>query len=81
MIKRDADWYPAVSICSGYGAGGLPVAIQLAGKPFQEVTVLRVADAFEKTRRSGIVAPASLEDLKDPAVAQHGKRHGLAILD
>jgi hypothetical protein len=48
MIKGDADWNPAVSICSGYGAGGLPVAIQLAGKPFQEVTALRVADAFEK---------------------------------
>jgi aspartyl-tRNA(Asn)/glutamyl-tRNA(Gln) amidotransferase subunit A len=40
--------YPAVSVCSGFGAGGLPVAIQLVGKPFQEATVLRVADAFEK---------------------------------
>jgi len=40
--------YPAISICSGFGAGGLPVAIQLVGKPFQEPTLLRVADAFEK---------------------------------
>jgi aspartyl-tRNA(Asn)/glutamyl-tRNA(Gln) amidotransferase subunit A len=40
--------YPAMSICSGFGAGGFPVAIQLVGKPFQEATVLRVADAFEK---------------------------------
>jgi aspartyl-tRNA(Asn)/glutamyl-tRNA(Gln) amidotransferase subunit A len=40
--------YPAISICSGFGEGGLPVAIQLAGKPFQEPTVFRVADAFEK---------------------------------
>jgi aspartyl-tRNA(Asn)/glutamyl-tRNA(Gln) amidotransferase subunit A len=40
--------YPAMSICSGFGDGGLPVAIQLAGKPFHEATVLRVADAFEK---------------------------------
>ncbi len=32
----------------GFGAGGLPVAIQLVGKPFQEATVLRIADAFEK---------------------------------
>ena len=40
--------YPAISICSGFGAGGLPVAIQLVGKPFQEPTVFRVADAFEK---------------------------------
>ena len=40
--------YPAISVCSGFGEGGLPVAIQLVGKPFQEPTVLRVADAFEK---------------------------------
>ena len=40
--------YPAISICSGFGEGGLPVAIQLVAKPFQEPTVLRVADAFEK---------------------------------
>ena len=30
--------YPAISICSGFGEGGLPVAIQLVGKPFQEPT-------------------------------------------
>jgi len=35
-------------VCSGFGAGGLPVAIQLVGKPFQEPTLLRIADAFEK---------------------------------
>ena len=40
--------YPAISVCSGFGAGDLPVAIQLVGKPFQEQTVLRIADAFEK---------------------------------
>jgi aspartyl-tRNA(Asn)/glutamyl-tRNA(Gln) amidotransferase subunit A len=40
--------YPAISICSGFGEGGLPVAIQLVGKPFQEPTVFRIADAFEK---------------------------------
>ena len=40
--------YPAISMCSGFGEGGLPVAIQLVGKPFQEATVLRIADAFEK---------------------------------
>jgi aspartyl-tRNA(Asn)/glutamyl-tRNA(Gln) amidotransferase subunit A len=40
--------YPAISICSGFGEGGLPVAIQLVGKPFQEPTLFRAADAFEK---------------------------------
>ena len=33
--------YPAIPLCSGFGAKGLPLAIQLVGKPFQEATVLR----------------------------------------
>jgi aspartyl-tRNA(Asn)/glutamyl-tRNA(Gln) amidotransferase subunit A len=41
--------YPAMTVCAGFGAGDLPVAIQLVGKPFAEATVFRVADAFEKS--------------------------------
>jgi aspartyl-tRNA(Asn)/glutamyl-tRNA(Gln) amidotransferase subunit A len=48
MMPFNVAGYPAMSICSGFGAQGLPVAIQLVGKPFQEATVLRIADAFEK---------------------------------
>ena len=40
--------YPAISVCSGYGAGDLPVAIQLIAKPFQETKLFGVADAYEK---------------------------------
>ena len=40
--------YPAICVCSGFGPGGLPVSVQMVGKPFQEAMVLRVADAFEK---------------------------------
>ncbi len=40
--------YPAMCVCSGFGPAGLPVSVQLVGKPFQEATVLRMADAFEK---------------------------------
>jgi aspartyl-tRNA(Asn)/glutamyl-tRNA(Gln) amidotransferase subunit A len=47
MMRFNVAGYPAISICSGFGAGGLPVAMQLVGKPFQEATLLRVADAFE----------------------------------
>ena len=41
--------YPAISVCAGFGDGGLPVAIQLVGKPFREPTLFRIADPFEKT--------------------------------
>jgi aspartyl-tRNA(Asn)/glutamyl-tRNA(Gln) amidotransferase subunit A len=39
--------YPAMSICSGYGAGGLPVSIQLIAKPFQEAMLMATAHAYE----------------------------------
>lgn len=39
---------PALSVCSGFGAGGLPVAIQLVGKPFADGLVLRAGHAFER---------------------------------
>nr|WP_294563960.1 amidase [uncultured Rhodopila sp.] len=37
----------ALSLCSGFGAGGLPVSLQVIGKPFQEATVLRAGHAYE----------------------------------
>ena len=40
--------WPAISVCSGYGVGGLPVAIQIAAKPFQEALLLQIAHAFEQ---------------------------------
>src|SRR6201997_3969426 len=39
---------PAMSVCCGYSAAGLPLAFQLAGKPFDEATVLRAAHAHEQ---------------------------------
>ena len=42
---------PALSILCGFtsdGPGGLPQALQLAGKPFDEETVLRTAHAYEQ---------------------------------
>lgn len=38
---------PAISVCTGFGEGGLPVAMQLVGKPFTEATVFRAAHAYE----------------------------------
>ena len=40
--------WPAMSICSGFGEGGLPVSVQIAAKPFQEATLFRAAHAFEQ---------------------------------
>ena len=39
---------PALSINCGFTAGNLPMGLQIAGKPFAEDTVLRVAHAYEQ---------------------------------
>ncbi len=50
--------YPAMSVCSGFGAGGLPVAMQLIGKPFAEATVFRAAHAYEMATSWRSVRPS-----------------------
>jgi aspartyl-tRNA(Asn)/glutamyl-tRNA(Gln) amidotransferase subunit A len=39
---------PALSLCTGYGDGGLPLSMQIIGKPFQDATVFRAGHAYEK---------------------------------
>jgi aspartyl-tRNA(Asn)/glutamyl-tRNA(Gln) amidotransferase subunit A len=38
---------PALSIPCGFTSAGLPIGLQIAGKPFDEATVLRVAHAYQ----------------------------------
>ena len=39
---------PALSVCSGFDARGLPFSLQIVGRLFDESTVLRAGDAYEK---------------------------------
>jgi aspartyl-tRNA(Asn)/glutamyl-tRNA(Gln) amidotransferase subunit A len=39
--------YPAMSIPMGLTTSGLPVGLQIAGRPFEEGTVFQAADAFQ----------------------------------
>jgi aspartyl-tRNA(Asn)/glutamyl-tRNA(Gln) amidotransferase subunit A len=47
-IPFDLTGFPAISIPCGFGSQGLPVGLQLAGKAFDEATVLGVAHAYEQ---------------------------------
>lgn len=40
--------YPALSVPCGFTAAGLPVGLQLVGRPFEEATVLRAGHAYEQ---------------------------------
>jgi aspartyl-tRNA(Asn)/glutamyl-tRNA(Gln) amidotransferase subunit A len=39
---------PALSVPCGFTSRGLPIGLQIAGKPFDEATVLRLAHAYEQ---------------------------------
>ncbi len=39
---------PALSLPCGFSAAGLPIGLQLVGRPFDEATVLRVGHAYEQ---------------------------------
>ena len=39
---------PALTVCNGFDAAGLPLGMQIAGRPFDEATVLAVGHAFEQ---------------------------------
>jgi aspartyl-tRNA(Asn)/glutamyl-tRNA(Gln) amidotransferase subunit A len=39
---------PAVSVPCGFTATRLPIGLQLTGRPFDEATILRIADAYER---------------------------------
>jgi aspartyl-tRNA(Asn)/glutamyl-tRNA(Gln) amidotransferase subunit A len=53
--------HPAASVPCGFTGEGLPIGLQIIGRPFDEATVLRVADAYQRltdwhTRRPTVAA-------------------------
>ena len=38
---------PALSVCNGFDAMGLPLGMQIAGRPFEDATVLALGHAYE----------------------------------
>jgi aspartyl-tRNA(Asn)/glutamyl-tRNA(Gln) amidotransferase subunit A len=39
---------PALSLPCGFSNDGLPIGLQIVGRPFDEATVLRVGHAYEQ---------------------------------
>lgn len=44
----NASGNPALSVCNGFDADGMPLSLQIVGRLFDEGTVLRAGDAYEK---------------------------------
>lgn len=59
---RSAYWIsvlhaPAASVPAGFTQSGLPVGVQIIGRPFADATVLRAARAFEQATGHGLRRP------------------------
>ncbi|MDP9861891.1 MULTISPECIES: amidase [Streptosporangium] len=59
---RSAYWIsvlhaPAASVPCGFTSGGLPVGVQIVGRPFGDMDVLRLAHAFERATGHGTRRP------------------------
>jgi aspartyl-tRNA(Asn)/glutamyl-tRNA(Gln) amidotransferase subunit A len=39
---------PGLSICDGFSAEGLPLSLQIGGRPFEDALVLKVGHALER---------------------------------
>jgi aspartyl-tRNA(Asn)/glutamyl-tRNA(Gln) amidotransferase subunit A len=50
-ISANLAGLPAISVNCGFTEAGLPIGLQIMGRPFDEETVLRVAHAYEQATR------------------------------
>jgi aspartyl-tRNA(Asn)/glutamyl-tRNA(Gln) amidotransferase subunit A len=55
---------PALSVPMGFGAGRLPLGLQLIGRPFDEASVLRAGDAYQQATDWHLAEP-----VRTPAAA------------
>jgi aspartyl-tRNA(Asn)/glutamyl-tRNA(Gln) amidotransferase subunit A len=60
---------PVIALPNGFGRNGLPLGMQILGRPFGETTILRVGHAYEKATEWHTRRPALVPGAAAPAVA------------
>ncbi len=66
-IPANVSGQPALSVPCGFSSAGLPIGLQLVGRPFDEATLFRVAHAYER-------AMPWHERRPEPALAATGRK-------
>ena len=81
---------PVLALPNGFGRNGLPLGMQILGRPFGEATILRVGHAYEQAtewhrRRPALVAGAEAPAVTPPpvlSVTEPGRRgHARSLRD
>jgi aspartyl-tRNA(Asn)/glutamyl-tRNA(Gln) amidotransferase subunit A len=68
---------PVLALPNGFGANGLPLGMQILGRPFGETTILKIGHAYEHatewhTRRPRLVPGATAPDVTPPPMLSGG---------
>ena len=71
---------PALAQCIGYTKGGMPLSMQIAGRPFDEAAVLRAADAYERATPWRARRPA-LDPSAPPSTNRISDETAIAVAD
>ena len=71
---------PVLALPNGFGRRGLPLGMQIVGRPFGEATILRVGHAYERatewhTRRPALIVGAVAPQVTPPPVLSEPVAH------
>jgi Asp-tRNA(Asn)/Glu-tRNA(Gln) amidotransferase A subunit family amidase len=59
--------FEPLTFCMGFTGNGMPLSLQIAGRPFEEALVLRVGDAYQKVTDWHLRVPPLAQRTGTPA--------------
>jgi aspartyl-tRNA(Asn)/glutamyl-tRNA(Gln) amidotransferase subunit A len=60
---------PSLALCNGFSTSGLPLGMQLMGRPFDEPTLLRIGHSYEQATEWHTRKPELVPGAPQPALA------------
>ncbi|MBI3935816.1 MAG: amidase [Betaproteobacteria bacterium] len=72
---------PALELCNGFSKSGLPLGMQIIGRPFDEPTVLRAGYAYEQATAWRAKRPALAPGVQQPPVTPKGNEPAIPDMD
>ena len=61
-VPQNVSGLPSITVPAGFGAGGLPVGVQIVGRPWSEPLLLAVAEALHGIGACRVATPAQFDE-------------------